>query len=294
MRSTHWLDAMTPPLERHLDELVDTVTSFLSVEVKEQLTPAEPVYAASKKRRLPIPTWTIVLIAAAAVLVVGGTGFWAFSRTSSVSSSTIPTEVSFFTEDASPESVPEDQQPEETSFTEWSDWRPLSFNIPSETLWRQMDLSYRSIAQPSQDTITWSDEIIEGDFILSAEVSHDSPDGEAGFIIYGDGIGFSYGNLIFSYGGGFSIITKHTIYHEGENWLMVNEGDFKFQGSTRVFTIEIIGEEANFYVDNQKVAFVFLPSEINRNGRIGFYQHWEVPIGVTYSNIRIKTLADNE
>ena len=39
MRSTHWLDAMTPPLERHLDELVDTVESLLSVEVKDQLPP---------------------------------------------------------------------------------------------------------------------------------------------------------------------------------------------------------------------------------------------------------------
>ena len=70
---------------------------------------------------------------------------------------------------------------------------------------------------------------------------------------------------------------------------MFNNGDFNFQGETRIFRIEIIGDKANFYVDDQKVAFAILSSEINRRGRIGLFQFWDVPEGVTYSNIKFKT-----
>jgi hypothetical protein len=79
----------------------------------------------------------------------------------------------------------------------------LSFIIPSETLWREGDNSYTTIAKPSQDTFAWSDEIIEGDFILSPQVNSEQSDGVATFIIYGDGIGFSEGCLIFVYQNGY-------------------------------------------------------------------------------------------
>ncbi|HEY42548.1 MAG TPA: TIR domain-containing protein [Anaerolineae bacterium] len=174
----------------------------------------------------------------------------------------------------------------------WSEWRTLTFNIPSETLWRQSgENSYTTIAEDlSTDTFAWSNEIVEGDLILIAEVTSPLSDVEGSFIIYGDGTGYSYGCLFFAYGHGVAKIEKHTPYHQGENWLVLNYGDFNFQEPTHIFQIEIIGDKANFYIDDQKVASAFIPDEINRRGRIGLTQYWEEPPGVTYSNIRIKTL----
>jgi len=180
-----------------------------------------------------------------------------------------------------------------------SEWRTLSFNIPSETLWRQSgENSYTIIAKPLTDTIAWSDEIITGDFILTAEVTHSSRRGAAMFIIYGDGIGFSHGCLMAHYGSttdgdGWTAFEAHSIYEEGDI-LVSNFGDFYFYDATRFFTIEIIGGKANLYVDGQKVVSTILPSDINHAGRIGLIQHWEQPIGATYSNIRIKSLGDDE
>jgi hypothetical protein len=180
-----------------------------------------------------------------------------------------------------------------------SEWRTLSFNIPNETLWRKSgENSYTIIANPSSDTIAWSDEIITGDFILTAEVTHTSRRGAAMFIVYGDGIGFSYGCLMAHYGSltsgtGWTAFEAHSIYGEG-NILVSNYGDFYFYEAARVITIEITGGKANLYVDGQKVVSTFLPSEINHSGRIGLLQHWEQPVGATYSNIRIKTLSDDE
>jgi hypothetical protein len=181
----------------------------------------------------------------------------------------------------------------------WSEWRNLSFNLPNETLWRQSgENSFTIIANPSSDTIAWSDEIITGDFILTTEVSHTSRSGAAMIIVYGDGIGFANGCLIVHYGSdtggdGWAAFEAHSIYGEGKP-LVWNSGDFYFYEATRVITIEIIDRKASLYVDGQKVASTLLPSEINHAGRIGILQHWEQPVGATYSNIRVKTLGDDE
>jgi hypothetical protein len=84
------------------------------------------------------------------------------------------------------------------------------------------------------------------------------------------------------------LITKDTLYHEGENFLAVYEGDYYFQEPTHKLTIEISGDLVNFYVDDQKVASTFLPTDSNHLGRIGMYQHWEEPGGTTYANPKIK------
>jgi hypothetical protein len=143
-------------------------------------------------------------------------------------------------------------------------------------------------------SLPWSDEIIEGDFLLSAQVTSEHPDGQAQFVVYGDGTGFSDGCLIFTYGPGFALITRDTIYHEGENWLIVSEGDYGFRESTHDFTIEITGDVANFYVDGEKVAFTFFPVETKHQGRVGIFQHWEEPLGMTYSNLKIKALSKGD
>jgi len=174
--------------------------------------------------------------------------------------------------------------------------RSIKFSIPSETLWRQTEDSYTIIDSPSSETIAWSDEIVSGDFVLTAEVTHTGPPGQivAMFIVYGDGIGFSNGCLIFHYGDGWAGILKHTIYQQGENWLVVNKGDFNVNETKRVITIEITGRKASLYSNGQKVASTFLPSEINSSGRVGIVQDYEMAVGTTYSNIRIKTLVKSE
>jgi hypothetical protein len=303
IKSIHWLDAMTPPLEQHLEKLSGSVQALLAVREEPQPTGVENVIEAPAQMRWAMPVWSIILLALAAVIIFGGVGVWAISQMISTTGRTVPTEVASPIEAAStvefvenPLDVPspspsvvETTTPMISPSPGEAEWKSLAFYIPNETLWSQTENSYTTIAKPSQDTFAWSDEIIEGDFILTAEVTHSSPIGEAGFIVYGDGIGFSDGSLIFYYGNGYAYITKHTIYHEGENWLNTNYGDFHFNKGTQVITIEITGGRANFYVDGRKVAFAILPPEINRGGRIGITQHWENPFGVTYSDIKIKT-----
>jgi hypothetical protein len=183
----------------------------------------------------------------------------------------------------------------ETSITPGrDDWQTLSFNIPDETLWSQSgENAYTIIANPQSDTIAWSDEIITGDLILTAEVTHESRLGAAMFIIYGDGIGFSNGSLIAHYGSttdgnGWTAFEAHSIYADG-NLLVSNDGDFYLSDEATTIMIEISDGKANLYADGQNVASVFLPPEINHTGRIGILQHWEQPVGATYSNIKIKT-----
>ena len=83
IKSIHWLDAMDPPLERHLKRLADSVKALLSVEEKDQLPAAEPVYEAPVKKRWPLPTWATALLVLAAVIVLGVVGIWVVPRLNS-------------------------------------------------------------------------------------------------------------------------------------------------------------------------------------------------------------------
>ena len=49
--------------------------------------------------------------------------------------------------------------------------------------------------------------------------------------------------------------------------------------------------KASLYADDQKLISIFLPTEIIQTVRIGLLQHWEQPVGATYSNIKIKTTS---
>jgi hypothetical protein len=80
----------------------------------------------------------------------------------------------------------------------------------------------------------WSDEIIDGDFILKVDIT--SPDYSAiysincSILVFGDGQGFSYGDFGFPVGSEFFTIEKHLPWHEGENWLAVYYSHLVFQG----------------------------------------------------------------
>jgi hypothetical protein len=259
IKSIHWLDAMNPPLERHLEKLADSVQALLSVREPPSLTEEKTAFEAPAKKRRKIPVWGMILLILVGFGFFGSLGISALKRQNN------------------------DAQ-----------GRTLAFTIPNEYLWHQEKNSYTIVQKPPQDTFAWSDEIIKGDFILSAEVTSEQPDGVANFIIYGDGSRFSKGCLIFTFGNGYAIITKDTLYHQGENFLVVNEGDFTFREATHNFTIEINANSASFYVDGMNVAFAFLLPEINRQGKVGLFLNWEAPVGVTYSNFLIKMLSEGD
>jgi sugar lactone lactonase YvrE len=82
----HWLDALTPPLERHLLRLADTVQTLLQSNAEEPLTPEEPKPEPAlavettkskpkKKKRIYLIAATVALIAItalAAIFLPGG------------------------------------------------------------------------------------------------------------------------------------------------------------------------------------------------------------------------------
>jgi hypothetical protein len=281
IKSIHWLDAMSPPLERHLEKLASSVQALISVTEGPSLADDKPITEVPHKKRRAIPTWGLVLLI---VIILGSIGAWVLKQQKeaalSLASPISPTKV---TETSIPILSPSPGE---------AQWRTLDFIIPSETLWREGDNSYTTIAKPSQDTIAWSDEIIEGDFILSAQVNSEQSDGMAHIIIFGDGIGFSEGCLIFTYQNGYVFIERDTLYGTDENFLVTMEGNYGFQEPTHDFTIEIREGAATFYVDGKKAAFTFLPPETKRLGRIGFFSNWEESLGMTYSDIKIKILGN--
>ncbi|HEX2894554.1 MAG TPA: toll/interleukin-1 receptor domain-containing protein [Marmoricola sp.] len=68
--SAHWLDALTPPLEQHIDRLVTTVAALLEREVPTPVSTASGATHGGVRRR----RWIVAGVAAAAVLaaVAGG------------------------------------------------------------------------------------------------------------------------------------------------------------------------------------------------------------------------------
>jgi hypothetical protein len=286
IKSIHWLDAMSPPLERHLEKLTASVLALINVREQSPLIPDEIPTESTIRKSRAIPAWAIILLALLALGILGITGTWVLKQQHEIPQA-LSTQISTVnnTEEiilvSSPS--PGDMQ-----------WRTLSFIIPTVTLWRAVDNSYTTIASPSQDTIAWSDEIIEGDFILSAQVSSEQSDGIAHIIVYGDGVGFSQGCLIFTVQKGYVFIERDTLYGTYENFVVTIEGDYGFQVPTHDFTIEIREGTATFYVDGNKAAFTFLPPETKRMGRIGFFADWEESIGMTYSNIKIKSLIESQ
>ena len=83
LKSIHWLDALTPPLERHLRKLADTVQTLLERAGRPAADPAaSPRIAASELRRSPFRRNAVVGLIAAVLLIglaIGGLA-WALPR----------------------------------------------------------------------------------------------------------------------------------------------------------------------------------------------------------------------
>jgi len=73
VKSLHWLDAMTPPLERHLEKITASVKALLSIEADETTSPVgETITETLPKKRLALPLWASILIGLTALLIFAG------------------------------------------------------------------------------------------------------------------------------------------------------------------------------------------------------------------------------
>jgi len=166
-------------------------------------------------------------------------------------------------------------------------WKPLIFNIPNDGNWSQPTNSSYSATGDKTDAFAWSEDIIEGDFILKLDVESDFGNyGEGLVIIYGDGQAWSNGCLIFGINGLWQAIRIDTVYSDSDEiWL-----DYKERNLTKkkyTMTIEVKGDMAYLYADDVLVASTTIPTKANHSGKIGLIKHWE-SADVTYSNILIK------
>ena len=160
-----------------------------------------------------------------------------------------------------------------------------TFITPDKTLWQTPSPNvYRASGKP--DTFAWSEEIVEGDMVLQVDIDSRAPDGEGVVVIYGNGVGWSKGCLIFNLADKFQCIRAHTIY-QGVQFLASAKFPMDFQNRSHRMTVEINGGRASLYADGQRRLSAFLPPDMERRGRIGLFKFWERP-GVTYSNIVLK------
>jgi hypothetical protein len=311
IKSIHWLDAMTPPLEKHLQKLTNSVKALLSAEAGE-ITPeagevpleaALPIIEPPAEKRWPLPVWATALIALVAVGVVGG-AIWLFTRNgadtgiSNATDTAPPTDMAPSTEIASIEEVTEQPAQEPTDVSSVpegeEDWRLVDFLIPNPQVWETTGESrYKALGPSDFDAFAWSKGIFEGDLMVRLDLESPESRWEGCVIVYGGGHEFSYGSLIFCVGWDGFGLEKHTKYHEGENILAFSprEND---TGEVYSVTIEIVDDVASMYVDDEKVLSTFFDSEeIESMGRIGMWKNWSIG-DVVFSNVRIKTPGDED
>ena len=174
-----------------------------------------------------------------------------------------------------------------------SDWRPLNFMTPKPKLWKESDEnSYITVGQHSMDAFAWSTESFEGDLIITLDLQRLESESDGCIIVYGDGQEhYSQGSLIFCVSWDGYYLNKHTIYHEGEDFLAYinhnNDTDELY-----MLKIEITDDLANMYVDDELVLSSFFdPQEIDRKGRIGLFKPWYIG-ELIFSNIQISTNSD--
>jgi hypothetical protein len=274
IKSVHWLDAMTPPIERHLEILAARVQAMLNLDIPQEPQPA-PVRREELRppvRRKPMPRWAIIGVGGSAVLLLALLGLWLSGGLGLFGSG--------------PREFAADRYA-----AGWSEWRSLSFVTPILTDW---DLSeegaYYAKGVRSHDVFAWSKESFDGDLVLKFDLQAKlEQQTHLCIIVYGDGVEFTRGNLIFLVGSDLSLIEKHTRYHEGDSFLTYNETTTNLVEQKVPITIEIIGDSATMYLDEQPVASALIDvDDINHSGRIGLLKPWYSGGGI-FSNLRVST-----
>jgi hypothetical protein len=169
-----------------------------------------------------------------------------------------------------------------------TEWVSINLSVADASLWRDTSEGHYS-AVGSKDAFAWSTETYDGDLLVSFDL--ESPENQASgcVVVYGNGEGLSYGNLIFCVDWDGYGLEKHTIYHQGENYLAWYPSDVDLNARVYSVTIEIIDDTANMYVDEDKVlSSIFDMKEIDRSGRIGLLKKWFDP-EVTFTNVRVRS-----
>ncbi len=307
---THWLDALTRPLEDHLEQLVETAQRILGEEPSSPrstqrvpkglppvTTPSVPQGFTSirswlgglPRLTLGVAIAVVVLAVAGAVALISKGGETAAPVTAApvtVAPTVSSTSASGDTAPAATSSAPE----------EASDWRPLSFMIPNPQLWDVSgDDRFTAVDQSTTDAFAWSTEDFEGDLTVSLELESSGSESSGCVIVYGNGLFHGYGSLIFCVEWDFFTLEKHTTDHGGENFVFFSPSGIGFGDEVYSVTIDIRGDVATMLVDGQKVlSTVFDATEIERRGRIGLHKKFWIDSEVTFSDIQIRTPADVE
>jgi hypothetical protein len=279
VKSLHWLDALTPPLERHLEKITAAVQALLAIDADETTSPArDTITETIPPKRPALPGWAFVLIGLAVVLIVAG-GVWFFSNQSGLEA----------------ESVIE------------TDWQPVSFIFPNPPIW---DLSvadqYTGIDQRDIDAYAWSIDNYQGDIsvrldlrssVEALDLSHEEnqkliPSQNSGcLVLFGDGTMELEGNLYFCVHWDGYYIDKHSPYDDEFLAFLPHNNPSE---TVYVLTVEVIDDLASMSVNGEKVLSAFFdPEEISPSGRIGLFKYW-LDGEITFSNVQVKTSPGTE
>jgi len=165
---------------------------------------------------------------------------------------------------------------------------PIVFNIPNEALWTQsIDGSYTVTG--NEDTIAWSDVVIEGDIELSFDIQFQDPSGEGAVILYGNGSGLSDEQLFIGFSPVHSKIMEGTPYDTrflDDVWM--TDVDINEKHSV---LIKVANRKASLFFDGIEILSASMPEDSKTSGRIGLYKYrGESGMGdngATYSNFRL-------
>ena len=291
IKPIHWIDALNPPLEEHLDKLAEAVQANLSVITDDipspgSITPAEvPV-----KKQWALPKWATTLLVLGIIIITAGGAWFASTKL-------IPTP------DKGATSTTEGDT---TDLTDWDDWQSVEFNTHNPQIWMKGDDQLTAVKQHDVDAFAWSEETFEGDLIISLEmrsleqaVDLDHSEMENQFpyldsgcvILYGEAPEFSQGCLIFCVNWDGYYLEKHSHYLDEYPLSFVPITPFNQTDKVYSVTIEISGDLAIITVNGYEVLSTsFDPKEIDNSGRIGLFRNWAEG-AITFSNIRIKLPA---
>ncbi len=276
VKSLHWLDALTPPLERHLEKITVSVQALLSIEAEENIPSIKETLSLKETpshKRSRLPLWASILIGLAALVLVAG-GVWFLMNSLGL---------------------------EAESATEM-DWQPVSFIFPNPQNW---DLTgenqFTAIDQRNSDVYAWSTETYQGDMTVSLvmrssvealdlsleEAQNSIPSQNTGcLVLFGDGTMETHGNLYFCVHWDGYYIDKHSPFDAEFLTYALHENPSEREYA---LIVEVIDDMVIMSVNGEKVLSTFFdPEEISPSGRIGLFKYW-LDGEITFSNIQVKS-----
>lgn len=305
IKSIHWLDALTPPLERHLEHLADSAQALLSVgEREEPLTDIPRMEEPTPARRVPT-TWAIAVLILIAVLIIGGVGSWLISQGVSQTERPSTVESAAFKDTPRSNELAQDPLDQTEQLDNPEGWRPVSFIIPNPQLWEHSgENQYIAIEQHDVDAFAWSTEMFDGDLEVSLELKsavesvdlsrsekeNQIPSPNSGCVIlYSEGQENSPGSLIFCIDWDGYYLYEDSRY-QGEPLVFISHDNH----SNEVYRVNIAVKDgiASLIVNGENVLSAILePNKNNYSGRIGLFRNWAEG-EITFSNIQVKFSTD--